>query len=161
MEIWQPVPEFNGLYEVSDLGRVRNSRNGYVKKPTWSKTEQRFCLVLWKENRCKLFKVHRIVLTAFRGPCPEGQEGCHNSGDTRDNRLDNLRWDTHTSNIADRALHGTSNRGERCGTAKLTLEQVRLIRADTRMQKHIAADFGVRQSAISRIKTGDRWAHDH
>lgn len=42
--------------------------------------------------------VHRLVLTAFRGPCPTGKEGCHNDGDHTNNQLRNLRWDTHRNN---------------------------------------------------------------
>jgi hypothetical protein len=47
-------------------------------------------------------------------------EACHGDGDSANNRLGNLRWDTPTNNHADKILHGTTNRGERSGTAKLT-----------------------------------------
>ena len=49
---------------------------------------------------------------------------------------------------------------ERCGTAKLTLEQVNAIRKDDRLQRIIAEEYGVKQSLISRIKNGIRWQHD-
>lgn len=51
--------------------------------------------------------VHRLVLEAFVGPCPEGMEGCHIDGDGTNNRLDNLRWDTHVGNVKDSIRHGT------------------------------------------------------
>lgn len=57
----------------------------------------------WGENGL----VHRLVLEAFVGPCPEGQEGCHNNGDVLNCRLTNLRWDTKSSNNLDRVKHGT------------------------------------------------------
>lgn len=51
--------------------------------------------------------VHRLVLEAFVGPCPEGMEGCHGDGDPTNNSLGNLRWDTATSNQLDKVRHGT------------------------------------------------------
>ena len=87
-------------------------------------------------------------------------EGCHNDGNALNNNLNNLRWDTPKNNHADKVKHGTTNRGERCGTAKLTLEQVRAIRKDDRLQKIIAKEYEVQQSLISRIKNGIRWQHD-
>lgn len=51
--------------------------------------------------------VHILVLTAFYGPCPEGMEGCHHDGDPLNNRLGNLRWDTHVGNVSDSIRHGT------------------------------------------------------
>lgn len=40
------------------------------------------------------------------GPCPDGMEACHNNGDQLDNRIENLRWDTHSANIYDQVAHG-------------------------------------------------------
>jgi hypothetical protein len=51
--------------------------------------------------------VHRLVLKAFVGPCPEGMEGCHWDGDACNNKLDNLRWATHAENVEDSIRHGT------------------------------------------------------
>ena len=50
--------------------------------------------------------VHRVVLEAFVGPCPEGHEACHNNGNPSDNRLENLRWDTKSANALDRVRDG-------------------------------------------------------
>lgn len=54
-----------------------------------------------------VFYCHVLVLHAFHGPCPIGMEGCHNDGDIKNWRLDNLRWDTRSANIADSIRHGT------------------------------------------------------
>ena len=58
-------------------------------------------------------KVHRLVLEAFVGPCPDGMECCHANGDPADNRLANLRWDTPASNTQDRIRHGVHNMSRR------------------------------------------------
>ncbi|MGH8035083.1 MAG: HNH endonuclease signature motif containing protein, partial [Lysobacterales bacterium] len=62
-----------------------------------------------KSSRMVNRKVHRLVLEAFVGPCPDGMVGCHNDGDTRNNRLSNRRWDTPGSNNRDKQVHGTDH----------------------------------------------------
>ena len=160
MEEWRNVVGFEGLYEISNHGNVRSLKTGKIKNQTINKKDNRPFLNLWKENKQKIMRPHKLVLEAFVGICPQGMECCHNDGNTFNNHIDNLRWDTHTSNIHDRIKHGTSNRGERCGTSKLTLEQVNSIRKDDRLQRIIAEEYGVKQSLISRIKNGVRWQHD-
>jgi hypothetical protein len=161
MEQWLDVVGFEGIYEVSNHGNIRSVKSGQLKKITEDKKTNRPFLNLWKNNKQTVVRVHKLVLEAFVGKCPEGMEGCHNDGNSFNNHIDNLRWDTHKSNIHDRIKHGTSNRGERCGTAKLTLDQVRAIRKDDRLQRLIAKDFGIAESMVSRIKNGVRWQHDH
>jgi hypothetical protein len=127
MEQWRDVIGFEDLYEVSNHGQIRSKKTNAIKKLTFSKKENRPYLGLWKNNKVKICKPHRLVLEAFVGKCPKGLEGCHNDGNTLNNHINNLRWDTPKNNHADKVRHGTTNRGERCGTAKLTLEQVRAI----------------------------------
>jgi len=161
MENWKELPGYEGRYEVSDEGRVRSLKTGLLKKPTLNEKDGRLFILLWKNSRKpKLRRIHRLILETFRGPCPIGKEGCHNDGNKRNNRLTNLRWDTPKNNHADKIKHGTTNRGERCGIAKLTLKQVKKIRKDKRLQRIIAAEYGVLQNTISRIKNGKRWAYD-
>ena len=161
MEQWANVVGFEGIYEVSNHGNIRSVKSGQLKKITEDKKTNRPFLNLWKNNKQTVVRVHKLVLEAFVGKCPEGLECCHNDGNSFNNHIDNLRWDTHKSNIHDRIKHGTSNRGERCGTAKLTLDQVKSIRKDDRLQRLIAKDFGIAESMVSRIKNGVRWQHDH
>ena len=159
MEHWKPVVGYETLYQVSDLGRVRTIKTGRLKKASVDKHDGRCFLLLWSNNRYKLMRVARLVLFAFRGSPLSGQECCHNDGDTSNNHLSNLRWDTASANQNDRAKHGTSNRGEQCAAAKLTTADVLAIRADPRLQREIAADYAVLQNTISRIKARKRWAH--
>ena len=159
MEQWLPVADFEGIYEVSNHGNVRSIKTSKVKAYTLNKQQNRPFMGLWKNNKIKIVKPHALVLAAFVGPRPPKMECCHNDGNPWNNRVENLRWDTAQNNQRDRVKHGTSNGGERCASAKLTETQVAAIRADARLQREIAADYGVRESAISRIKTGKRWAH--
>jgi hypothetical protein len=119
-EVWLPVPRWEGLYEVSDYGRVRSlPRDGWpggmVKPYLNRKSHPRLMVALVngrRENggREEYPTVHRIVLEAFVGPRPDGMEACHNNGNACDNRLTNLRWDTKLSNAADRRKHEAERR---------------------------------------------------
>lgn len=107
--------------------------------------------------------VHRLVLEAFVGPCPDEMECCHNDGNPLNNALDNLRWDTKRANQADRVKHGTHSRGERNANAKLTEADVRAIRAEHASggasQAELSRKYGVDPALIGRIIQRRSWAH--
>ena len=161
MEQWLDVVGFEGIYQVSNFGRIRSVKTGKIKEQTVQDNDNRPYLGLWKNNKQKICRPHKLVMEAFVGIRPQGMECCHNDGNPQNNHLSNLRWDTSKNNHADKVKHGTTNRGEQCGTAKLTLEQVRAIRQDDRLQRIIAAEYGVRDNTISRIKSGKRWTHSN
>jgi hypothetical protein len=73
-------------------------------------------------------KVHRLVLEAFVGPCPDGMECRHLDGDHGNNRRSNLEWGTKPANWADKRTHGSATVGERSGKTYFTAEQVLEIR---------------------------------
>ncbi len=74
--------------------------------------------------------VHRLVLAAFVGPCPQGMECCHDDGDPGNNCLANLSWGTPSKNTEDQIRHGRKPRGEGHANAKLTEGLVRQMRTD-------------------------------
>lgn len=99
-EIWAPVPEYEGLYEVSDLGRVRRKKSGrYLRY--FSGRERRPRVDLSKNCARQKFYVYDLVLTSFVGPRPEGCFALHWNDDPWDNRLSNLRWGTRSMNAKD------------------------------------------------------------
>lgn len=106
--------------------------------------------------------IHRLVLETFRGPCPEGLEGCHNDGDPFNNSLSNLRWDTQKSNMTDRDKHGRTARGIRSGMAKLDEAKVIKIRKlynEGASQSSIGSLYGLHQSTISDVILKQTWKH--
>ena len=159
MEEWRDAIGFEGFYKISNYGRILTVKSNTIKKLTIDKHDGRPYCCLWANNKQAQVRPHKLVLEAFVGKRPIGMECCHNDGNPQNNHLSNLRWDTAKNNQADRVRHGTTNRGENCGTAKLTGIQVDAIRQDTRLQRLIALDYGVRANTISRIKSGVRWKH--
>ena len=109
----------------------------------------------------KTLKVHHLVLEAFVGERPEGHVVRHLDGRRANNVLWNLLYSTQSDNLGDRAAHGTDLAGERNGRSKLTeedVDQIRELLQQGKSQSFIAAKFGVKQVAISRIKLGKSWS---
>lgn len=104
-EIWVPVKGYEGLYEVSNCGRVRSLN--YKKKgitqllKTHARLGNYVKVALRKDDVVRYHRVHRLVAIAFLPPPFEGQTQVeHINCDTRDNRLENLRWTTPRNNMA-------------------------------------------------------------
>src|SRR5699024_3383608 len=119
-EIWKPIPGFEGLYEVSDHGRVR-SLDRVVHSENYARSvrgrmlkvntapDGRVSVNLFRDNIGYTRRVHRLVMEAFVGPCPEGMEVCHWNDNASDNRLSNLRYDTRSANTMDMIRNGRHN----------------------------------------------------
>jgi hypothetical protein len=171
VERWLPIKGFEGYYSVSSEGRVRaelrrvpHGEVGHVTRKQrilkhWYVTCGYATVDLVKHRVHKSAPVHLLVLQTFVGERPEGAQGCHNNGDRKDPRLINLRWDTPAKNQQDRVAHGTSNRGERCGQAKLTADQAIAISRDPRPIRALAAEYGVSHETIRWVKVGKSWSH--
>lgn len=155
------VPDFPNYFATKG-GRIWSTkRGGRWLKPNWT---GRLVVGLYKNRRPHRRLVHRLVLETFIGPCPVGMEACHNNGNRQDNRLANLRWDTHSNNVKDAVKHGThiDNRGEKNGQAKLRASDIRTIRGLLKLktpQVEIAEIFHISRATVTEIKYKKRWKH--
>jgi hypothetical protein len=101
-EQWKPIPGYRGLYEVSDLGRVRNVRTGRLLKLT-PNTAGYLVVDLCRNGVRRQYLVNVLVLLAFVGPRPAPRMmACHDDDVKSNNVLSNLAWKTHAQNVADR-----------------------------------------------------------
>lgn len=110
-EIWKPIVDYEGLYEVSSLGRVRSvdrvvrgnyghpqSKKGTILKGRVDK-DGYIDIVLSKNCKTKHFRAHRLVAIAFI-PNPSNKEQVNHINECpSDNRVDNLEWVTCKENI--------------------------------------------------------------
>jgi hypothetical protein len=157
-EQWLPVISYEGLYEVSDQGRVRSLHTtGRVLKPSKHRSGH-LHVNLHRQGRKETRKVHCLVLEAFIGPRPPGTECCHYNDIPSDNRLENLRWDTRSANQRDRVRNGNdaNARKTRCPrghpynrhcSKHATMEDYYI----TPVQSHIGGDYPF--PATSRTST--------
>jgi hypothetical protein len=154
METWKAIPGYEGLYEVSDQGRVRSRK----KILALCNVSGGYKAASLGKNNSKL--IHRLVAAAFLGPAPSDKKlVLHSNGDRFDNQLSNLRYGSFTDNSADAKLHGTQVKGERQHAAKLTEEQVLYIRASNETGVSLAKKFDVTGACISAIIKRKNWCH--
>lgn len=108
----------------------------------------------------KTYKSHRVSWFLAGNTIPDGHIIRHKCRSRHCCNPEHLETGTIAENIADRIRDGTSNRGERCGTAKLTSAQVLDIRARAgERQANLAEEFGVSQVTISAIILRRIWKH--
>ena len=154
----RPVPGFPG-YSVGVWGEVFSPRRMLPLKGGLTRGYRHVTLYA-EGGRKKTFRVHRLVLELFVGPCPEGMECRHLNGIPDDNRLKNLQWSTHQENCSDRRLHGTELSGEKATNVKLTAAEVRAMKQRLLLLEScssIAKDFGVSRYTVQNIAAGRVW----
>ena len=173
-ESWKPVSVdgFEGLYEVSDLGRVRRSsdscyrgawKSGRFLKPSRNSEYGHQRVSLYNENKRVSLYLHRLVLSAFVGCAPfDNYECAHIDGNSMNNRLLNLRWESSSENTEDTRKHGTMVVGSRHRFAKLKEEYIPYIFGMYKKgltQKQIGEIYGVHSVTIKRILQHRTWKH--
>ena len=97
-EEWKDIKGFEGLYQVSNLGRIKSfyRLEEKILKPLITKGYYQVCL--FKQAIKKKYLVHRLVWSAFNGSIPEGLQVNHINEIKSDNRLENLNLMTSKEN---------------------------------------------------------------
>ena len=126
----------------------------------WTKARDRQGYgVVWHEGK-KIF-AHRMEWSKANGPIPSGMCVLHKCDNPGCINVKHLFLGTRTENNKDRVAKKRSAdvSGEKHPASKLTETQVLAIRTDRRIQRAIAAEYGVDPSTISNIKRRRNWAH--
>lgn len=182
-EEWRDIPDYEGFYQVSSLGRVRSSSNerglskvGRLLRPGIS-ADGYPRVVLSKCSKKTSCRVHRLVALTFSGPAPKGYQVDHVDGNKTNARSSNLEYVTHAENHRRASKLGLCATGDRNGSRthiekrprgeqspmhKLTLKEVLEIRDALKTGKHgigkvLARRYGVSAMNISYIKRGKKW----
>lgn len=110
-EIWRSAKDYEGLYEVSNLGRVRNVVSGVILKPVKDR-DGYLQVTLYSQLPRKNFKIHRLVAQAFLPNHDNLPQVNHKDENKENNRVDNLEWCNAEYN------HNYGTRNARVGKAK-------------------------------------------
>ena len=146
MENWKAVKGYEGLYEVSDKGRVKGlKRNRILKNIVDSLGYVRVSLC--KENKPKAHKIHRLVAEHFLKPS-EYKVVNHIDGNKENNSAENLEW-----------CNASQNRKHACDTGLAAKEEGRLIMCNETKEVYkgvmsAARHIGISHTMISSILNG-------
>lgn len=169
-EEWRPVVGREGLFEVSDQGRVRalpyemrHWCGRAIPKPGGIVSQSRhsggYSVVSLRDNRKHY--VHKLVMAAFVGE-PEGRiDVNHINGDKSDNRLSNLEYCDRLHNVRHAIATGLQdNAGEGNGMNKYSADAIRrahqMVRSGTSTAE-AARVTGVSESVINQVFSGRLW----
>jgi DNA-binding NarL/FixJ family response regulator len=151
-ECWKPIPNYVGLYEISNYGRIRKCDCNKIMKQNFS--QDYLVIGLSDGSRIrKTHRVHRLVAMAFNCSDNPHLEVNHINGVKSDNRDINLEWISHSENSKHTFVSGNK-------TKKLTPEMVMKIKKMLKngcIQKEIAEKFNVSTATISEINTNKKW----
>lgn len=159
-ELWKPIKGFEGLYEVSSLGRVRSldryiksitSRNGVqfkkgiVLKQQHNRVTGYYTVTLWCNNEQRGFNVHRLVAEHFL-PNDNGHDTVkHIDGDRLNNRADNLEWVSYSENLS----HSYSQLHRKVNKRSVYKQKVYYIDKDDNVRCVESVEEASRQTCVS------------
>ena len=111
-EIWKDIPNYEGYYQVSNLGNVKSIRFNREKLLKKCVNSFGYCLVvLYKNKKRKIFYVHQLVAIAFLNHKPNRFEKVvnHKNFNKLDNRVENLEIVSHRENCNQKHIKSSSN----------------------------------------------------
>jgi len=161
-EIWKEVDWFDGMYLISNFGRLKSMHNNIIRKP-FLKEKRYPKLVLNKNGKKYMRYIHRMVAIAFISNPKNKKQVNHIDGNKCNNNVSNLEWNTPSENMQHSIKNKLHPSGEKCSWAKLTEKQVIEIRKLSKNSNITHAKlgniFGINQSAITNIINHKRWKH--
>lgn len=120
-EVWEDIKDFEGLYQVSDQGRVKSLRKGIILKPSLNGS-QYLRVGLYKDGKQKYFTIHRLVAERFV-PNPDNlPQVNHKNGNKYKNNAENLEWVTHQQNVIH--FYKTNPKREKGANSKQMVAQI-------------------------------------
>lgn len=169
-EVWKDVVDYEGIYLVSNYGRVKSIKNVYHKGIILKqeKSNNGYLRVhLCKNNKSKHYSVHRLVIKSFYDEDLVKKYTNHKDGNKLNNHIFNLEWCTLSENMKHAYRLGLySLKGESHTRSKLNNLKVRIIRGlrneilnGTMDKKYLADIFNVSVTCIRDVLNYRRWKH--
>lgn len=182
METWKDVIDFEGLYEVSDMGNIRRSsliewrknKRGFIYKRTLKKRTikgysykgtDHLRVNIYKDGKACQVLVHRLVAIAFVENPLKMECVNHVDGDKFNNKASNLEWCTRSENILHAYKIGLMdwNKGSTHPQSKLTESDIPIIKG---LYNHLCCTceqvgsiYSVTRTAVRKIIDNKSWTH--
>ncbi len=178
MEIYKDIKNYEGLYQISNFGKVKSltrvvgknkhktvgktiTIHGRIKKP--SKTTKgnyiTYWVVLSKNGKHKKFYIHRLVAEHFIKNKYNKKEVNHKDSNPQNNNANNLEWVSHDENMKHAMRKNRIAKGESSGMAKLTNEAIKEIYNTQIDAKLLAIKYAVSRETIYNVRRGQSWKH--
>ena len=166
-EIWKDVIGYEGLYQVSNLGRIKSLKRA-IKQKNYTRIIKQKILKPLKIHgyshvhlsvlgKAKVIKIHKLVTSAFLGKIGTGLEINHIDGHKDNNEISNLEYCTKSENAIHAFRLGLRKSGIEHHSAKLNGAQVKEIKESSLSQRKLAKIYGITQSNIWAIKANKTW----
>jgi len=163
-EKWKDVFGFEGLYKISNHGRVLSLYNNIIRKQFMP--ENRYPKVVISKNKKKYMKyIHRMVAMAFIPNPQNKKEVNHKDGNKFNNAISNLEWVTPKENQQHSIKTGLFAVGARANKSTLTDSAVLFMRKNYKLNdkkfgsKALAAMFNIKQSIAKEAISGRTWKY--
>ena len=148
-EIWKDIPEYDGLYQASDYGRIFSVKNNCILKQLLG-TKDYMLVRLYKKGIGKTLRVHRLVWETFNGPIPKGIQVNHINEIKSDNRLlnlnlmsckENCNWGTRNKRLSDKWIN-TKKQSKEVSQYTLTNELIKIWPSQGEIQRQLGYTQG-------------------
>jgi DNA-binding XRE family transcriptional regulator len=171
-EVWMPIKDYENLYEISNLGRVKSLRRFVKNRDFYVRVNEKilkpgfngkyYQVHLCKNGKSPLFEISRLVAESFIINPENKPEVNHEDGNKLNNFANNLEWNTNSENQLHAYKTGLkSAKGSKNGRSKLKESDIIKIKAmynsGKYLQKEIASIYGVTRACIGHIINNTRW----
>jgi len=163
-EIWKDILNYNGIYQISNIGRVKSYKNNKITILKNYTNNKGYPEVNLKYNsKKKHLMIHRLIAIYFIDNPENLPEVNHKDGNKLNYKINNLEWCTHAENIQHAYDTGLQKLqlGEKNSSAKLTEQQVLDIRKIDKSISSaiIAKQYNMGKTAIKSIRARKTWKH--
>lgn len=164
-EQWRDIDGYEGVYQVSDFGRVRSLKYGKVRVLKPQKNKCGYLIVgLYKDGKRKGITVHRLVADAFIPNNDDAKnEINHINEDKEDNKVSNLEYCDRRYNVTYNDLNLRRKNGKRLKIAKLYNPDLSIadnldifrangIECDEKTVRNLRKDLGLTNNKRDKLK---------
>lgn len=167
-EIWKDIKGWEGIYQVSNVGRVKSLKRFLVKEERIMGLHDNgrgyLNVRLRKDSRGNVKYIHRLVAETFISNLENKQEVNHKNGDKSDNRVENLEWCSPEENREHAIRTGLmAFEGENNGMAKFSQQTILELRKEFELgdktRKELSEKYGISLTHTRSIINKSRWNH--